>query len=588
MRICRIRLSEKGSRCCPREIARPLGKADEAQHFMHRGLRKPLGPRPRHFVLDTQPLTQPFAGVLFHRPIGLADTLRPARSPSRLATLYTRGFSSLVASTAALIVTGWSEPVPGRVTPAMDHHLSRRTRLPRYTFTERGFRLFTHPVESRIRTHLGIAAHGVGQMLRAIRLFSPLILMKPQRVYWLGFVLFLASGGLAQSQQDARDVPNKFSEGEVFSHGGTLIVWVPNNYVRGRMDDPTARVINAYPWGILQSEFKRDFPNFDLDFKILDRDEFVSAFHASQPDRSYPDVAFVDNYSELRPLMNNNAVMKMWGQPRLESDGWWVIFRQAKNFEASEAFMLWLSQSPQWKPMRVSTVSISPADIAVVQAISKEAVQDFVDMDAHSLLSIMDPAASHFDDFGDRIQTIQNIEPLLTFGNSRLAFVLLAEVGQGEKAFGMTHSAVILRKLGNSWKVLLFLPNSSLPTIEGLLGNFDHLGLDEGPRDAAPNVTLLAPADHARLMRYPPSDIEWSPVDPNLATYVIESQFCQLRREYWSQSAIKVVSPIPYESSIRMEMPFGVGKQPHRWRVWAIDKSGIVSTSDWRVIDFTN
>jgi hypothetical protein len=33
------------------------------------------------------------------------------------ATLYTRGFSSLVASTAALIATGWSEPVPGRVYP---------------------------------------------------------------------------------------------------------------------------------------------------------------------------------------------------------------------------------------------------------------------------------------------------------------------------------------------------------------------------------------------------------------------------------------------------------------------------------------
>ena len=29
-----IRLSEKGSRCRPREIARPLGKADEAQHVV--------------------------------------------------------------------------------------------------------------------------------------------------------------------------------------------------------------------------------------------------------------------------------------------------------------------------------------------------------------------------------------------------------------------------------------------------------------------------------------------------------------------------------------------------------------------------
>lgn len=457
--------------------------------------------------------------------------------------------------------------------------------------SERGFRLFTYLVEARIRTHLWIAAHGVSQMLRAIRLFSLLLL-------GMGGTFFsppaVAQTVKAQSQQDARDVPNRFSEEEEFSQGGTLTVWAPNSYVEGRMNDPTARAINAYPWGILQREFKRDFPNFDLDFKILDRDEFVRAIHSSQSDSSYPDVAFVDSDSELRPLMNNYAVVKMWGQPRNTvvkmwgPSGWWVIFRHAKNFEIGKAFMLWLSQSPQWRPMRVSTASISPADIAVVQAISKEAVQDFVDVNPQSLSSIMDPEASHFDDFGDRIQTLQNIEPLLTFGNSRLAFVLLAEVGQGEKAFGMAHSVVILRNLGNSWKVLLFLPDRSLPDIEGLLGDFDRLGLDEGPPEGVPRVTLLAPGDHARIERYPRSDIEWAPVDPNLAAYVIESQFCQLRSEYWSQSAIKVVSPVPDESSIRMKMPFGVGKQPHRWRVWAIDKSGNVSTSDWRVIDFTN
>src|SRR5580658_6800641 len=55
--------------------------------------------------------------LVFSRPAQRLLTLRPARSPSRLATLYTRGFSSLVASTAALIVTGWNEPVPGRVYP---------------------------------------------------------------------------------------------------------------------------------------------------------------------------------------------------------------------------------------------------------------------------------------------------------------------------------------------------------------------------------------------------------------------------------------------------------------------------------------
>jgi hypothetical protein len=53
--------------------------------------------------------------LVFSRPAQRSLTLRPARSPSRLATLCTRGFSSFVASTTALIATGWSEPVPGRV-----------------------------------------------------------------------------------------------------------------------------------------------------------------------------------------------------------------------------------------------------------------------------------------------------------------------------------------------------------------------------------------------------------------------------------------------------------------------------------------
>jgi hypothetical protein len=73
--------------------------------------------------------------LVFSRPAQRLLTLRPARSPSRLATLCTRGFSSLVASTAALIVTGWSEPVPGRVTPAVDHHLFTAHPVTRLTAT---------------------------------------------------------------------------------------------------------------------------------------------------------------------------------------------------------------------------------------------------------------------------------------------------------------------------------------------------------------------------------------------------------------------------------------------------------------------
>ena len=52
--------------------------------------------------------------IVFSGPAQRLLTLWPARSPSRHATLYIESSDSFVASAAASIATGWSEPVPGR------------------------------------------------------------------------------------------------------------------------------------------------------------------------------------------------------------------------------------------------------------------------------------------------------------------------------------------------------------------------------------------------------------------------------------------------------------------------------------------
>jgi hypothetical protein len=52
--------------------------------------------------------------IIFSRPAQRSLALRPARSRSRQATLYTESSDSSVASAAASVATGWSEPVPGR------------------------------------------------------------------------------------------------------------------------------------------------------------------------------------------------------------------------------------------------------------------------------------------------------------------------------------------------------------------------------------------------------------------------------------------------------------------------------------------
>ena len=296
----------------------------------------------------------------------------------------------------------------------------------------------------------------------------------------------------------------------------------------------------------------------------------------------------MDNYAELGPLLNADAVVLMSGRSRFSYNGWWVVFRRSKKTEVGKAFMLWLSRSPQWKPWQVSTNSIGQADIAEVQDISRRTVQGFAQADTQSLSSIMDLEASHFDLGSIPAQTLERVDPLLTFGNSRLAFVLLADLGQGEKTFGMVHSAVILRRVEDNWKVLFFEPGSALPMLENLLKSFDRLRLKDGPPEAVPKVSLMSPVDHAQITRYPKGDLVWAPLDQPPAAYAIEYQMGQPGREFWSPSVVTVVSPVHGEHMLSMKIPFGVGRQPHRWRVWAISGTGEVSMSDWRIIDFTN
>lgn len=130
--------------------------------------------------------------------------------------------------------------------------------------------------------------------------------------------------------------------------------------------------------------------------------------------------------------------------------------------------------------------------------------------------------------------------------------------------------------------------DGALPNLEGVLRSFDRLSLQDGPLETVPIVKLLIPADHARIARYPRSELEWEAVDSHLSTYLVESQFCQPGRIDWSLSQIKLISPKRGEQMVRVEIPFGVGQQPHRWRIWAISRAGDVSISDWRTIDFTN
>src|SRR5215472_15323607 len=66
--------------------------------------------------------------VIVSRPAQRSLTLWPARSRSRLATLFTESSDRFVTSAVVSVATGWSEPVPGReLHPLKSSAFSRRT-----------------------------------------------------------------------------------------------------------------------------------------------------------------------------------------------------------------------------------------------------------------------------------------------------------------------------------------------------------------------------------------------------------------------------------------------------------------------------
>ena len=408
-----------------------------------------------------------------------------------------------------------------------------------------------------------------------------------------GFRLIIAGltlmGGILQArsafgQAIAVAQPSAMVGPAALQHG-KLEVWVPKSYPASTFDGSPLPPV-TYPWATLLNEFNHDFPKFKLRFKILEREEFLGVLHSTELNSHYPDMAFVDNSREEEPLISGGAVM-MNSRSRFPYNGSWLSLPRSKNVRAGQAFMLWLSRSPHWKAWKVGAAAMSQADITAVQTISKKAVVDFELGDFHSLSANMDREAYRFPLGSDPTKKVVSVDALTTFGNSRLAFVLMSSVSQTERSFGMEHLALVLRKVDDLWKVLLCMP-APLPDLEGILKSFGHLELKNGQAETIAQVSLVSPVDHARITRFPKGELEWKPLDPLPAAYVVEYQFGQPGEDWWSPSWITVVPPTRGESLIRLEIPFGVGMQPHRWRVWAISGTGVVSTSDWRTVDFTN
>jgi hypothetical protein len=337
-------------------------------------------------------------------------------------------------------------------------------------------------------------------------------------------------------------------------------------------------------------EFHADFPAFSLRDKRLSPDVFSGTISESAKDESYPDVAFIDNYRELKPLIAAKAIWLDWGKERFNTHGWWVIFKEGKHVDQARALLRWLSRSPHWHPMRVRNTALSVEQIQAIQRIAFEALHRILAGDAAGLDLLLDKdaARSTLARAPESFELV-DVKPLLTFGNAKVAFVIVAAIGSGDELYGVRHQTFLLRNDGGDWRVLYFA-QSGLRGEEELFHTFDEKMTSDRELPAPPTADLVAPPDKARLPRFPARPtIEWRVASNTDLSFLAESQFGQPGKEdSWSQSALQFVEPPRNQQTFAITAPFGVGMQPHRWRIWTLDSSGGICISNWREIDFTN
>jgi hypothetical protein len=147
------------------------------------------------------------------------------------------------------------------------------------------------------------------------------------------------------------------------------------------------------------------------------------------------------------------------------------------------------------------------------------------------------------------------------------------------------------------------------PGLLGLGASRDLIGtlrrnqqmLDDGRMPLAMEPPLLIkPADRSSQDRMPIEDrptLEWRrPSIGGPFMYLIEVQLADGgtdRPERWRGNQF---FPVEKEFSLvgrgaavtKVKAPFGAGHQPYRWRIWAVDRSGGVARSVWRIVFFRN
>lgn len=363
-----------------------------------------------------------------------------------------------------------------------------------------------------------------------------------------------------------------------------LLVWKVGSPHRRDTPVPTA------PPDIVESASTL---GLSLDVRALPAREFARAFRAARLTNDEPDILVVDNMGLIwgitTPLgrfdgIGADAVVKV--SETLKSfapSGWEFLVPASRRHAAART----LATGPIQCELPVSVVT-GGIRLALV---AEGAVAAYIRQDELALDALAGGSfAANFLPLAQEQQSLVYTKVCDHWGNDRLVFAHVAVSFEGQAEIGQRRLLVVvgivdgrprLLAIGNSTQLVATLAEQG-PTLRG-----------DGPmRIAAP--AILAPADGGSFLRFPPErrpDLQWTTPRAAVLT-LLEWQFghpSSVPRPLWSPSGFVLLPPSETSSgTVRLKAPFAIGRQPHRWRVWAVDQRGNAARSAWRRVNYLN
>jgi hypothetical protein len=337
---------------------------------------------------------------------------------------------------------------------------------------------------------------------------------------------------------------------------------------------------------------------FQFDMHVLHAKDFASAFFEARATNDEPDMLVFDNMGHIEGITtplgsfegigsdpNVRAVLVKVSESlkAFQPAGWEYLLRTSKRYAEAKA----LATGPiDCGPRRTSSETISGA-------LSKTAEQAVVAYFHSATATFADLVSGDAADTAIHLphdpRSIVDVGVCNGWGNDQFAFLEVVAAFEGRDEIGYRTFLAASASVDGRPRVLMLGDSTTIiPTLQREAPRL----LNEPAAGFEPPL-VLTPEDGASASRMPPASrpmVAWT--SRGAAFCLIEWQFGQGKGGNWEGSGFAFVSNgssmIDKATQTSIRAPFGVGRQPHRWRIWAVSDHGDVARSPWRILFYTN